>query len=563
MKTRGYVFAAAFSVAVLATLIAGCAPKTKAAEAPAGDASKVLATPVSVVRAVRGDISETENLTGTVEPLHEVDVQAEIPGKVAWVGPDVGAAVSRGQALVRLDTALAASGAAQSAAAVSAAQARYGQTRVGLQLTTEQTASAVRTAENNMEAARNRLRQAKTSAELTRSRVENAVTQAQLGVRSAESQLADVKAGARSQEINQAQARVDQARSALKLAQTNLGRMTSLAKSGAVAQAQVDSAQTEYDSAASNLRVAEQALDLAKEGARSEQVRLAELAVATARETLAQTEAQRGQVDVAERDVRSAEVALDQAQESVRLARSQRGQVASTQQDVQAARAAVEQAGAANLTSRTQLSKHVIYSPISGIVAARNVEPGEGASAGVSLMRIVDLNPVRVACEASELQVAKLRVGQETQVTVDALGRRRFTGRIADIAPQVRKDQRIYIVRIEVANPDRALRAGMFARISIVTGMHQNTVLVPRDVLIERGESRVVYAVDGNKIDVRDVQIGASDDRYVEITRGVKVGDMLTLGGQSLLAPGQSVEPQEAGAAEARPTAGAPAAPVQ
>lgn len=553
MKIRGYILASLAVIAILATLVAGCSRASKAADPPAAQAATVAATPVTVIRATRGDMYETENLTGTIEPLHQVDVQTEVPGKVAWVGPDVGAAVSRGQALVRLDTALAASGAAQSAAAVSAAKARYGQTCVGLKLTSAQTASAVRTAENNMEGASNRLRQAKTSAELTRSRVENAIAQAQLGVRSAESQLADVKAGARSQEINQAQARVDQARSALKLAQTNLGRMTTLSKSGAVSQSQVDSAQMEFDTATSNLRVAEQALDLAKEGARTEQVRLSELAVATARETLAQTEAQRGQIDVAERDVRSAEVALDQAQEAVRLARAQCQQVASTQQDVQAAKAAVEQAGAANNFSRTQLSKHVIYSPISGIVAARNVEPGEGASAGISLMRIVDLDPVRVACEASELQVSKLHVGQQAQITVDALGKRQFTGRISDIAPQVRNNQRIYIVRIEVANPDHVLRAGMFARASIVTGVHQNSVLVPRDVLIERGESRVIYLVKDNKIDVRQVQTGASDDRRVEITRGVRVGDMLTLGGQSLLAPGQLVQPQETGAAEAQP----------
>lgn len=555
MKTRGYVFAVLIVAVALLLLVIGCKGKPDAAGAPATEASTVQATPVTVVRATLGDIIQTENLTGTIEPLREVDVQAEVAGKVAWVGPDVGDVVTRGQAIVRLDTALAASGVRQSSAAVSAAQARYGQTRVGLQLTSEQTASGVRTAENSMEAARNRLRQTKTSAELTRSRVENSVTQAQLGVRSAESQLADVKAGARSQEINQAQARVDQSRSALRLAQTNLNRMTTLAKSGAVAQAQVDTAQTEYDSAVSNLRVAEQALDLAKEGARTEQVRLAELAVATSRETLTQADAQRGQIDVAERDVRAAEVALDQAQEAVRLARSQRAQVASTQQDVQAARAAVEQAGAANTASRTQLSKHVVYAPISGIVAARNVEPGEGAASGISLIRIVNLNPVRVACEASELQVARLRVGQQAQVTVDALTGRRFAGRITDIAPQVRKDQRIYTVRIEVPNPDRLLRAGMFARIRIVTGVHKSTVLVPRDTLIERGEDRVVYAVNGDKIDVRNVQIGATDGGLVEIDRGVRAGDMLVFGGQSLLAPGQLVQPQFAGATPAAPAA--------
>jgi hypothetical protein len=84
----------------------------------------------------------------------------------------------------------------------------------------------------------------------------------------------------------------------------------------------------------------------------------------------------------------------------------------------------------------------------------------------------------------------------------------------------------------------------MFARIAIVTGEHRNTVVVARDVMVERGENRVVYAVVDKKVQVRQVQVGASDDGRIEITSGVREGDLLAFGGQSLLAQGQSVEPQ-------------------
>ena len=144
---------------------------------------------------------------------------------------------------------------------------------------------------------------------------------------------------------------------------------------------------------------------------------------------------------------------------------------------MRAARAAVQQAGAATQLSRTQVRKHVIYAPISGVVAARNVEPGEGASPGTSLVRIVNLDPVRVSCEASELQVAQMRVGQEAQVTVDALPGRQFVGTIADIAPQVREGQRIYSRARADAQSDRGCCAQACSPASrIVTAMHRNTV---------------------------------------------------------------------------------------
>lgn len=536
----------------LGALLAGCAHRQ--AESPAAETAAEQATPVFVVTAQTGPIDVAEHLTGTVEALHQVDVQSEVAGKVAWVGPQVGDRVRRGQALVKLDTALASSGARQSAAGEAAARARYGQSRVGLKLTRAQTDSGLRQAEQNMEQARNRLRQVKIAADLTRTRTEETVTQAQIGVKQAQTQLADVRAGARSQEIAQAQARVDQAKSAVRLAKLNLDRMQSLLKSGAIAQAQLDGAQVEYEVALGNQRVAEQALDLAKEGARTEQVRLTELQVAQAEQALIQAQSQRAQVDVAERDVRAAEVALNQAEEGVRLARAQRGQVAATEQEVKAAQAGVAQAQAASQLSRTQVAKHVVYAPIAGDVAARNVEPGEGASPGLPLIRIVDLNPVRVNCEASELQVAQMRVGQEARVAVDALAGRQFLGTITDIAPQSQKDQRIYIVRVQIPNEQRLLRAGMFARVDIITSRHLHAVLTPRDTLVEQGAKRLVYVVVQERIKVREVKIGATTDGQVEVTRGLRAGDLLVLGGQSLLAEGELVKPATRPAGAAAPS---------
>jgi RND family efflux transporter MFP subunit len=559
MKSRKFWLCSTIALVTLAVVAGGCGRSGKPKDAAAEQVTE-QATPVFVATAETGPIDEAEHLTGSVEALHEVDVQSEISGKVAWVGPQVGDHVSRGQALVRLDTALAAASARQTAAGEKAARAQYDRSRVGLKLTRDQTDSGLRQAEQNMEQARNRLRQAKVSADLTRTRVEEAITQAQIGVKQAQTQLADVRAGARTQEIAQAQARVEQSKSAVRLAKLSLDRAQSLVKGGAVAQAQLDAAQVEYETALANQRVAEQALDLAKEGARTEQVRLAELQVAQAEQALVQAQSQRAQIDVAERDVRAAEVSVDQAEEGVRLARIQRQQVIASERDVQAAEASVGQARAANQLSRTQIAKHIVYAPVAGEVAQRNVEPGEGASPGLSLIRIVALNPVRVNCEASELQVAHMRVGQQARVVVDALAGREFVGTITDIAPQAKEDQRIYIVRLEVANPQKLLRAGMFARVDVVTGHTARAVLVTRDALVEQGTRRVVYAVVDNRIKIREVTIGATEDSRVQITRGVRGGDMLVVGGQTMLADGELVKPEPRAKADgASPPAATPA----
>jgi RND family efflux transporter MFP subunit len=521
-------------------VVSGCGRQKGATESVAAE-SVPQATPVSVARATTGAIRQGVSLTGSVEAWREVDVQCEVAGKVAWVGQEVGDRVSAGAAMVRLDTALAVAGREQTVAAAAAARARYGQTEAGLKLTKDETSIGVRQAEKSVESARNRLAQARTSAKLTTSRVDDVVARARLSVNEARSRLADVKAGSRGQEIAQAEARVEQAQASLRLAKLSLGRMQGLAKAGAVSQAQVDVAQVEQDTAAAQVRIAQQALGLAQEGARSEQVRLAELSVSQAEQGLREAESQRGQIEVAERDVRAGELALAQAEEALHLARAGLRRVQATEQDLKAAQANVGQSRAGVTVSTTQLRKHLVYAPISGSVAARYVEPGEGASPGVPLLRIVNLDTVRVVAEASDLDVDQVRVGQRATVRVDALPKEQFVGEVTDIAPQSGEDERSFSVRLRIANPGHRLRAGMFARVEVVTGARAQATIIPRDALIERGTDRVVYTVVGGKVAVRKVTVGAIDGNRVEMRSGVKAGDTVILAGQSLLADGQEV----------------------
>lgn len=184
-----------------------------------------------------------------------------------------------------------------------------------------------------------------------------------------------------------------------------------------------------------------------------------------------------------------------------------------------------------------------------------------GASPGMPVMRLVVLNPVRVVAEASDVQVQKLRVGQLAELTVDSFPGQLLRGTISDLAPEARDKQRLFSVRLTISNPDNLLRGGMFARVRVVTGRNTAAVLVPRETLVERGESRVVYLVEGDKIKVQPVKVGAAEDGRVEIVKGVREGDLLVMGGQSLLGEGEKVKPEKYDAAAAAQERGDVAVP--
>ena len=528
------------AAAVTALVAAGCGrgkPQT-AAEAAKG-------TPVLVETATRGTLNDQIILTGTAQADQDSTLNAEVPGNVVAVYVRVGDRVRARQTVLRMDTDLASAQLAQSAAMVRSAQARQSQARVGVQLTEESTQVAVRQGEIGVQAAQDQLRKAQTVYDLTRTQIDNSIAQAQTALDAAQATLRDIQAGARAQEIAQAQAAVDQAQASLRLAQSDYNRVESLYRAGAVSAQQVETSKTNLEVSQGRVKQAQEALNLAKAGARSEQVRLAELGVTQARQALQLAESRRDQTTVAQRDVNAAEAALSNAQQQLALARSQRQQVTMQQEEVRAAAAAVGQARAGQTYAATELAKLYIRSPFDGQVAERLIEPGASAGTGTNLLRIVSLQPMKVRAQVSELQVANLRVGQSAEVTVDGLPGRKFPGRIARLSPAAIAGQRMYYADLEVTNAQGLIKPGMFCRAAVVLDTVPDAVVVSRDSLVENGEKRLVYAVEDGKIAVRPVRVGAQSGNRVQIVEGVKTGDQLVVSGQSLLAAGQSVAPQE------------------
>lgn len=545
MSQPGRIVFGLLAVAAMVTslLVSGC-PKGQKEPPGAAQAQQESATetPVSVIVAKRGSITEELELTGSCEAYQEVDVVPEISGKVVSVFVDVGDGVTKGQVLARLDTELASKQRVQAEKGVVSAQARYTQAAESSELTDRETQIAIRQAEQGVAAASEQLSKAKQAYELARERSESAIEQAKVGLASAQAQQRDVLAGARSQEITQAEAAVRQAESDLSLKKTTYERYRRLYEQGAVAEATLDQYRTQYEVAQQSLSQARESLSLAREGARQEQKRLAELAVQQAREQLNMAQSGKREVDIAARDVESARVGLRQAEENLRLARASRRRYNVAVADVKAARAGIGQAAAGADLAATTVDKHIIRAPISGRVAQRNIDPGEGASPGMAAMRIVDNDPIRVNCEVSELDISKVRVGDGGVTTVDGLPGLEFFGRVVDVAPQAREGRRSYIARVEIDNPEGLIRAGMFARVVLVISEKQDVIVVSRDCLVERGARKNAYVVKNGVVEIRKVKVGITNRDLVEVVSGLQAGDQVVCASQSILAAGQKVK---------------------
>ncbi len=173
-----------------------------------------------------------------------------------------------------------------------------------------------------------------------------------------------------------------------------------------------------------------------------------------------------------------------------------------------------------------------VYAPISGVIVAQNVT--NAAAAGVNLsgsataFTIADLSRVWVVCDVYENDIAKLQLGQQARIAVNAYPGKPLTGRVSDIGPVLDPALRTAKVRIEVANPG-FLRLGMFVTATFTGKSKQTIAVVPTDAVLHLHDRDWVY-------------VPAGDERFRRVE--VRTGNTLDGGRQQILSglePGQQV----------------------
>ena len=154
-------------------------------------------------------------------------------------------------------------------------------------------------------------------------------------------------------------------------------------------------------------------------------------------------------------------------------------------------------------------------------------------------MRITDLSSVWVIAQVYERDIARLRVGSGASVTSDAFPDNIFRGTITYIDPQLDEATRTGKVRVEIANPGRALKLGMYVRAAFgALGDAERTApVVPASAVQNVAGQQVVFLStnDPNVFAMRPVRLGPkSEGRYI-VNEGLTVGDRVVTNGSFML----------------------------
>jgi len=190
--------------------------------------------------------------------------------------------------------------------------------------------------------------------------------------------------------------------------------------------------------------------------------------------------------------------------------------------------AAVEQSG--------QVKRTVPFlAPASGIVVDKPVLVGQRVMAGEVLFKIADLSRVWLEGEVFEPDLPAARPGLEVTAEFPALPGEQRTGRITYVYPTLDPETRTGRIRVELSNPDLALKPGMYATIRFRAAGRQ-ALSVPRSAVLATGERTFVFVTDSDGMFTpRNVSVGTATDEQVEILSGLAPGERVVASGTFLL----------------------------
>jgi len=192
-----------------------------------------------------------------------------------------------------------------------------------------------------------------------------------------------------------------------------------------------------------------------------------------------------------------------------------------------------------------------VTAPIGGTITQRQIGLGQYINSEASgainpVYTISNLSTVYLIANVREVDAPLMHLGLTLEVRVLAYPDRIFRGKVAWVAPSIDSTTRRLAVRAVIENPDGALKPGMFANFSIITGEAATAPAVPQAAIVYEGErARVWIAADDEILSLREIRTGRISDGMVEVLSGLSAGERVVTSG-SVFIDRAAADPTEA-----------------
>ncbi len=215
-------------------------------------------------------------------------------------------------------------------------------------------------------------------------------------------------------------------------------------------------------------------------------------------------------------------------------------QNAVTKRDLEQTNIGLKKAKADLITARKALNNTSIKAPISGYINNDFITKGQLLGGGSPVCEIVNNNKLKLNIKISEREVYKIKTGQTVDVHLTVLPDKKFSGRITSIAEKADAAMK-FNVEITLTNDVNAhLKSGLYAEAELPV-KNDEKLIIKKASIVGSMESPVVYVAQNGKAVKRDLIIGQSNDKQVEVLAGLSAGEQVIVSGQLNLKDGDDI----------------------
>ena len=211
-------------------------------------------------------------------------------------------------------------------------------------------------------------------------------------------------------------------------------------------------------------------------------------------------------------------------------------------QDWEQSHGSLQEAQADIEAARIRLEKAKVRIPFDGLAGLRNFSIGDYLQVGQGLTTLDAIDPVKITFLLPEKNYGDLKISQKISFSVDAWPGEIFSGKIYAISPRIDQSTHNFEVKAAIPNADGRLHPGMFARINIVTSVHERALVIPEQAIIPQGNDSFVFVVRDNRAVLQKVGIGLRRQGGVEITSGLAADEQVVTAGFMKLQDGAAVK---------------------
>jgi len=213
-------------------------------------------------------------------------------------------------------------------------------------------------------------------------------------------------------------------------------------------------------------------------------------------------------------------------------------------QVISSSQSSLDAVGAQVAQAEKGLADTYIRAPFDGFVSDRPVSAGEYVALTNKIATVVRVKTLKLQLQTPEQRAAKAQLGMLVLARVSAYPDRQFEGKVSAINPAVDPNSRVFVLEARFANPDNALRPGMFSTARVVLPGGEDAVFVPSNAVIrdKTTDSNFVYVVDHGQAHMRVVLTGESTGNSVRVQSGLLGTESVVVANQSQLYDGAAVQ---------------------